>query len=184
VPGSRSRIAAVVRVIKIVKVGLGLWTHREPHWPGLPSTGTGQSCSSPPDAGGPLPPDARQNPPPCRPRRDANARRCPHGRDISCPTRHVEADPRLGQPMCSDCYNHELAVLFNAYAAGLWRRSTTYLPRHLVRLAGVTQKTLRAQLRIRVVKVAEYQAAAWSTSTPSSAWTRACILCVTTSPRC
>ena len=37
---------------------------------------------------------------PCRPRRDANARRCPHGRDISCPTRHVETDPRLGQPMC------------------------------------------------------------------------------------
>ena len=44
---------------------------------------------------------------PCRPRRDANARRCPHGRDISCPTRHVEADPRLGQPMCGDCYDYE-----------------------------------------------------------------------------
>ena len=38
---------------------------------------------------------------PCRPRRDAKARRCPHGRDISCPTRHLEADPRLGQPMCA-----------------------------------------------------------------------------------
>lgn len=34
---------------------------------------------------------------PCRPRRDANARSCPHGRDISCPTRHAEADPR-GRP--------------------------------------------------------------------------------------
>ena len=43
---------------------------------------------------------------PCRPRRDAKARRCPHGRDISCPTRHVEADPRLGQPMCGDCYDY------------------------------------------------------------------------------
>ena len=40
----------------------------------------------------------------------------------------------------------------------LWRRFVTYLPRHLARLAGVTQKTLRAQLRIRFVKVAEYQA--------------------------
>ena len=95
---------------------------------------------------------------PCRPRRDANARRCPHGRDISCPTRHVEGDPRLGQPMCPDCYDYEAAVLFNAYAAELWRRFVTYLPRHLARLAGVTQKTLRAQLRIRFVKVAEYQA--------------------------
>ena len=95
---------------------------------------------------------------PCRPRRDANSRRCPHGRDISCPTRHVEGDPRLGQPMCPACYDYESAVLFNAYAADLWRRFVTYLPRHLARLAGVTQKTLRAQLRIRFVKVAEYQA--------------------------
>jgi hypothetical protein len=95
---------------------------------------------------------------PCRPRRDASARRCPHGRDISCPTRHVEGDPRLGQPMCPDCYDYVSAVLFNACAADLWRRFVTYLPRRLARLAGVTQKTLRAQLRIRFVKVAEYQA--------------------------
>ena len=95
---------------------------------------------------------------PCRPRRDAKARRCPHGRDISCPTRHVDDDPRLGQPMCGDCYDYEAAVLFNAYAADLWRRFITYLPRHLARLAGVTQKTLHGQLRIRFVKVAEYQA--------------------------
>jgi hypothetical protein len=95
---------------------------------------------------------------PCRPRRDAAARRCPHGRDVSCPTRHVEADPRLGQPMCPDCYDYESAVLFNAHAGDLWRRFVTYLPRHLARLAGVTQRTLRAQLRIRFVKVAEYQA--------------------------
>ncbi len=95
---------------------------------------------------------------PCRPRRDANARRCPHGRDISCPTRHVEDDPRLGQPLCGDCYDYEAAVLFNAYAGDLWRRFTTYLPRHLARLAGVTQKALRTVVRIRYVKVAEYQA--------------------------
>jgi hypothetical protein len=95
---------------------------------------------------------------PCRPRRDAKARRCPHGHDVSCPTRHAETDPRLGQPMCPDCYDYESAVLFNAYAARLWGRFVTYLPRHLARLAGVTQKTLRAQVRIRFVKVAEYQA--------------------------
>jgi hypothetical protein len=95
---------------------------------------------------------------PCRPRRDARVRRCPHGRDISCPTRHVETDPRLGQPMCPACYDYQAAVLFNAYAAALWRRFVTYLPRQLARLAGVTQKTLHAQLRIRFVKVAEYQA--------------------------
>ena len=95
---------------------------------------------------------------PCRPRRDANARRCPHGRDISCPTRHVEDDPRLGQPMCGDCYDYDAAVLFNAWAGDLWRRFTTYLPRHLARRLGITQKQLRAVVRIRYVKVAEYQA--------------------------
>jgi hypothetical protein len=95
---------------------------------------------------------------PCRPRRDANARRCPHGRDISCPTRHAETDPRLGQPMCPDCYDYTTAVLFNAHAADLWRRFTTYLPRHLARILGVTQKHLRTLARPRYVKVAEYQA--------------------------
>jgi len=95
---------------------------------------------------------------PCRPRRDAKARRCPHGRDISCPTRHVEDDPRLGRPMCPDCYDYTAAVLFNAYAGDLWRRFTTYLPRHLARRLGITQKHLRELVRIRYVKVAEYQA--------------------------
>jgi hypothetical protein len=95
---------------------------------------------------------------PCRPRRDANARRCPHGRDISCPTRHTDTDPRLGQPLCADCYDYEAAVLFNAYAGDLWRRFITYLPRYLARLAGVTLKALLAQVRVRFVKVAEYQA--------------------------
>ena len=94
---------------------------------------------------------------PCRPRRDANDRRCPHGRDISCPARHAETDPRLGRPMCPDCYDYEAAVLFNLHAADLWRRFTTYLPRHLARLAGVTGRRLRAELGIRFVKVAEYQ---------------------------
>jgi hypothetical protein len=95
---------------------------------------------------------------PCRPRRDANARRCSHGRDISCPTRHTDTDPRLGQLMCGDCYDYQAAVLFNANAGDLWRRFITYLPRHLAHLAGVTVKALLAQVRIRFVKVAEYQA--------------------------
>jgi hypothetical protein len=94
---------------------------------------------------------------PCRPRRDAKTRRCPHGRDISCPTRHAETDPQLGQPMCPACYDYETAVLFNAHAADLWRRFVTYLPRHLARRLGITQKLLRSLVRIRFVKVAEYQ---------------------------
>ena len=53
---------------------------------------------------------------PCRPRRDPHARRCPHGRDISCARRHNPDDPRLGRPLCGDCYDYDAAVLFNAHA--------------------------------------------------------------------
>ncbi len=95
---------------------------------------------------------------PCRPRRDARKRTCPHGRDISCPARHHEDDARLGRPMCPDCYDYQSAVVFNASAGELWRRFTTYLPRQLARRLGITQKRLRSIVRIRYVKVAEYQA--------------------------
>ena len=95
---------------------------------------------------------------PCRPRRDTRVRRCPHGRDISCSKRHSDDDPRLGRALCADCYDYQAAVLFNAHAGELWRRFVTYLPRHLARLAGITQKQLRATVRVRYVKVAEYQA--------------------------
>ena len=61
--------------------------------------------------------------------------------------------------MCPDCYDYEAAVLFNAHAGDLWRRFTTYLPRHLARLAGITRQATAARWSgIRYVKVAEYQA--------------------------
>jgi hypothetical protein len=60
--------------------------------------------------------------------------------------------------MCPDCFSYEMAVLFNAYAARLWQRFTTYVPRHLARLLGITQKHLRSMVRLRFVRVAEYQA--------------------------
>jgi hypothetical protein len=68
---------------------------------------------------------------------------------------HSEA--QLGRPICGDCYDYTAAVLFNARAADLWRRFTTYLPRHFARLAGLTIAQLRHHLAIRYVKVAEYQ---------------------------
>jgi hypothetical protein len=95
---------------------------------------------------------------PCRPRRDAHHRRCPHGRDISCPRVHHPDDPKLGQPLCPDCYDYTGHILFNACAPDLWRRFIIYLPRHIARLAGITQRQLRTHVRVRFVKVAEYQA--------------------------
>jgi hypothetical protein len=95
---------------------------------------------------------------PCRPRRDSKQRRCPHGRDISCPARHHENDRRLGQPLCRACYDYTAAVMFNHQAAELWRRFTIGLPRQLARLLGITQKHFRSLAAVRYVKVAEYQA--------------------------
>jgi hypothetical protein len=93
----------------------------------------------------------------CRPRRDSRYRRCPHGRDLSCPRHHNEDDPRLGTPMCPDCYDYTAHVLFNALAPELWRRFVIYLPRQLARLVGITQRQLAREVRVRFVKVAEYQ---------------------------
>jgi hypothetical protein len=93
----------------------------------------------------------------CRPRRDAHQRRCPHGHDLSCARHHQENDPRLGTPMCADCYDYTGHVLFNALAPELWRRFTIYLPRQLARLVGITQRQLHREVRVRFVKVAEYQ---------------------------
>src|SRR5262249_45195569 len=93
-------------------------------------------------------------PPPPRP---APQRRCLHGRDSPSPRHHGENDPQLGTPMCSDCYDYIGHVLFNALAPELWRRFTIYLPRQLARLAVVTQRQLRREVRVRFVKVPEYQ---------------------------
>jgi len=60
--------------------------------------------------------------------------------------------------MCPDCYDYASAVVFNACAGKLWRRFTIYLPSQLARLMNVTQRELSALVRLRFVKVAEYQA--------------------------
>jgi hypothetical protein len=94
----------------------------------------------------------------CRPRRDADRRVCSHGRDVSCNLRHSPEDPRVGRPMCPDCYDYAGSVLFNAGAPKVWQRFLTYLPRHLARAAGIRVGVCRELVRPRVVKVFEYQA--------------------------
>ena len=76
---------------------------------------------------------------------------------MSCPDRHARDDPRLGEPLCPDCYDYTGSVLFNACAPELWRRFTITLRRALARQAGLTNKALAAQLRVSFAKVAEYQ---------------------------
>jgi hypothetical protein len=91
----------------------------------------------------------------CRPRRDAPV--CEHGVRLSCSRVHDEDDPRLGEPLCLDCFDHAAAVIWNNAISELWRRTTIYLPRVLARLTGMTHKRLRELVRFSYVKVAEYQ---------------------------
>ncbi|MFI6176397.1 replication initiator [Nonomuraea sp. NPDC051191] len=92
---------------------------------------------------------------PCHARRNAEA--CPHGRVLSCTDRHSADDPRLGEPLCPDCYDYDGSVLFNAISPELWRRFTLALRRRFARLNGLTVKALREQVTIAFAKVAEYQ---------------------------
>src|SRR4051794_13756344 len=89
----------------------------------------------------------------CRPRRKPEV--CAHGVSVACNEVHAEDDPRLGEPICAECFDYEHAVLWNALAPELWRRTAIQLPRELARLTGVSQKRLR--VRVSYVKVAEFQ---------------------------
>ncbi|GAA2284953.1 replication initiator protein RepSA [Nonomuraea roseoviolacea subsp. roseoviolacea] len=92
---------------------------------------------------------------PCHARRDAET--CPHGQVMSCAARHAADDPRLGEPLCPECYDYEGSVLFNAVSPELWRRFTEALRRRFARISGLTMRELREQLTISFAKVAEYQ---------------------------
>jgi hypothetical protein len=89
----------------------------------------------------------------CRPRRKGET--CPHGASHACNEVHDEDDPRLGEPICAECFDYEHAVLWNALAPELWRRTSNQLPRELARLLGTTQRALT--IRASYVKVAEFQ---------------------------
>ncbi|WP_246001682.1 replication initiator [Allorhizocola rhizosphaerae] len=91
--------------------------------------------------------DAR-SPKPCRPRRDRPV--CPHGKPLSCMALHAENDPRLGQPLCLDCYDHTHHVVWNHLVGKLWDRT-------MLRLRRATGATGAGPIRLRFAKVAEYQ---------------------------
>jgi hypothetical protein len=71
--------------------------------------------------------------------------------------RHEVDDPRLGEPLCPDCYDYCGSVLFNALAPELWRRFTLTLRRKIAKSAGLTVSGLREILTVSFAKVAEYQ---------------------------
>jgi hypothetical protein len=98
----------------------------------------------------------RSGPARCRPTQ-GTPRLCPHGRPTWCTAIHAEDDPRLGQPICPDCYDYSGHVAFNWHAPELWRRFTINLRRILARQAGLTAAEFARCCRVSFVKVAEFQ---------------------------
>jgi hypothetical protein len=112
-------------------------------------------------------------PQPCHARRDAAT--CSHGRPAACFARHTREDPRLGQPLCPDCYDYPAHVVWNNQAGELWRRTKQAIERRLGHIARLRDLPLvridcgngnyRTVPPVRVAhgKAAEYQARAWAT---------------------
>jgi hypothetical protein len=98
----------------------------------------------------------RPGPARCRPGGD-KSKLCRHGRPTWCTAIHTEDDPRLGQPICPDCYDYPAHIAFNWHAPELWRRFTITLRRVLAHRAGLTAKDFAGRCRLSFVKVAEFQ---------------------------
>jgi hypothetical protein len=92
----------------------------------------------------------------CRPSH-GTPRLCDHGRPTWCTAIHAEDDPRLGQPICPDCYDYPAHIAFNWHAPELWRRFTIAVRRALARTAGLTAAECARRCRVSFVKVAEFQ---------------------------
>jgi hypothetical protein len=92
-----------------------------------------------------------------QPCRRGDGRRCPHGTLLACDRRHARDDEAVGTPLCSRCYDYAGAVLHNARAAELWRRTTIYIARQLAASLGLSRSACAKVLRLEHCKVAEFQ---------------------------
>jgi hypothetical protein len=93
-------------------------------------------------------------PDPCHARHDQDV--CPHGTPLVCFARHAADDPRLGTPMCLDCYDYNAQVVWNLQAGELWRRTSETIRKYIRRLArrrGVDPR----RIRLSFGKAAEMQ---------------------------
>jgi len=77
--------------------------------------------------------DCGCRPEPCHARRDLSV--CEHGVRLVCYARHEGDDPRLGTPLCRDCYDYDAQAVWNAMAGELWRRTTITINRYIRALA-------------------------------------------------
>lgn len=82
---------------------------------------------------------------------------CQHGHRTDCHQTHQAADEQLGEALCSDCFEYARAVLWNAHATELWRRTTIGIRRQLAKVVGVSSSRFADHARVSYAKVVEYQ---------------------------
>jgi hypothetical protein len=63
----------------------------------------------------------------------------------------------LGTPLCADCFDYGGAVVWNHHASDLWRRTSIRVYRELAATLGRSESTVKRQVRLSYVKVAEGQ---------------------------
>ncbi|WP_407568257.1 replication initiation protein [Arsenicicoccus dermatophilus] len=94
----------------------------------------------------------------CRPRSSDRVETCPHGVRLACNTVHDDEDPKVGAPLCADCYDWTTAIVWQWHAPELWRRTTIAVRRRLAAALGIAPSRLKDVASLQFAKVAEYQA--------------------------
>lgn len=84
--------------------------------------------------------------------------RCPHGRKLTCYCHHGPKDVANGAPLCDECNDADVIVVWNNSASRLWARTRNYVARELAKELNIRRDALKKELRLEYVKVAEYQA--------------------------
>jgi hypothetical protein len=101
---------------------------------------------------------AHHPPGPCHVGRSGHRVACGHGEPLSCGSLHEPGVAPCGTALCAGCYDWEEAVMFNARAGELWRRTTIAVARHLAAAAGVPARRFAETHRLEFAKVIEFQA--------------------------
>jgi hypothetical protein len=90
----------------------------------------------------------------CRPGRPGT---CRHGRQLGCDATHDRGDSEIGYALCIDCYDWDGAVIFNARAGELWRRTMIAAARTLAAGLGIPVRRFTDRHRLEYAKVVEFQ---------------------------
>jgi hypothetical protein len=83
--------------------------------------------------------------------------RCRHGRAAYCDEAHEPTALCLGEPFCVECFDYRRAVLWNAHATELWRRTTIAIQRELAKVIGLGSSSFADHALLSYAKVVEYQ---------------------------